>query len=100
MGAERVYRKTGRREGFVDFKFYPFSKSKPFPSSPDYWSHPRRRIEPEPGYVNENGHGHANGHEPEHVNEKNLLVCVPVYGLGLGLDPPIRENSRKFGLAP
>ena len=82
----------------------------------------RRRIEPEhvPEYVNENGHGHANGNEHEHVNEKNLLVCVlvyvpvlglvpvyvsvlvPVYGLvlGLGLDPPIRENSRKFGLAP
>ena len=80
----------------------------------------RRRIEPEPGYVNENenGHGHAN----EHVNEKNLLVCVlvyvpvlglvpvyvsvlvlvPVYGLvlGLGLDPPARESSRKLGLAP
>jgi len=80
----------------------------------------RRRIEPEPEhvpeYVNENGHGHANGHENEHVSEKNLLVCVlvyvPVLGLvpvyvsvlvpvyGLGLDAPIRENSRKFGLAP
>ena len=62
----------------------------------------RRRIEPEPehvpGYVNENGHGHANGNEYEHVNEKNLLVCVLVYGLGL--DPPVRENSRKLGLAP
>ena len=78
----------------------------------------RRRIEPEPehepGYVNENGHGP----EPEHenVNEKNLLVCMLVYvpGLvlvrvyvpvlvpvyGLVLDPPVRENSRKFGRVP
>jgi len=31
-----------------------------------------------------------------------VSVLVLVYGLvpGLGLDPPIRENSRKFGLAP